>query len=306
MDASPLGIEGPAEDDLLGVLGDLDESAGAYQITAEMRHIDVAGADQINGFSELLGVAGNKTAAAWKAIPGLSGNVRYCDPSDGPCALGDTGVLAYTLGPPRDDKLLHTLSVSEGTGEMYGLDAGSIVPDDDAAPFDPIHMIPMERAKTLPFFAQRYFGSSITPATDAPAWRTINTAFLQDAAQLALALDSYTNNTSLVVAFELPTAKNQVMLFPGDAQIGSWMSWKSLSWKVDGRTVTGRDLLARTSFYKVGHHGSHNATAKADGLDLMTALDLALVPTDHAEAVKEALGPHTAPRNHECAQHPNT
>jgi len=54
-----------------------------------------------------------------------------------------------------------------------------------------------------------------------------------------------------------------------------------------GRTVTGPDLLARTSFYKVGHHGSHNATAHASGLELMTNLELAMIPVDHAEAVRK-------------------
>ncbi|WEZ85489.1 hypothetical protein P6U16_25820 (plasmid) [Rhizobium sp. 32-5/1] len=57
------------------------------------------------------------------------------------------------------------------------------------------------------------------------------------------------------------------MLFSGDAQRGSWISWSDLSWDVDGKKMTSRDLLGRTVFYKVGHHGSHNATLNgvADG-----------------------------------------
>jgi hypothetical protein len=42
------------------------------------------------------------------------------------------------------------------------------------------------------------------------------------------------------------------LLFPGDAQWGTWSAALS-----DPDT---RDLLSRTTFYKVGHHGSHNAT----------------------------------------------
>lgn len=41
-----------------------------------------------------------------------------------------------------------------------------------------------------------------------------------------------------------------------------------------GKSVTGPDLLARTVYYKVGHHGSHNATLKEKGLRLMTSKDL--------------------------------
>jgi hypothetical protein len=70
------------------------------------------------------------------------------------------------------------------------------------------------------------------------------------------------------------------------------MSWQDLKWEIeDGnkkRTVTGPDLLGRTVFYKVGHHGSHNATLKAKGLELMVDDDLvAMIPVDHDMAVKK-------------------
>ncbi len=40
--------------------------------------------------------------------------------------------------------------------------------------------------------------------------------------------------------------------------------------------------------YKVGHHGSHNATLRAKGLELMQSSALiALIPVDHNEAVKK-------------------
>jgi hypothetical protein len=37
----------------------------------------------------------------------------------------------------------------------------------------------------------------------------------------------------------------------------------------DGRKVDAKDLLGRTVLYKVGHHGSHNATLKKGGLEIM-------------------------------------
>jgi hypothetical protein len=82
-----------------------------------------------------------------------------------------------------------------------------------------------------------------------------------------------------------------VLLFPGDAQTGSWLSWSELAWEVDGhsgsgkRTVTGPDLLGRVVFYKVGHHGSHNATMKAKGLELMGSTELvAFIPVHQKTA----------------------
>jgi len=44
-------------------------------------------------------------------------------------------------------------------------------------------------------------------------------------------------------------------------------------------------------FYKVGHHGSHNATLKQNGLELMTSPDLsAFIPTNEVDAKKVGWG----------------
>jgi hypothetical protein len=104
-----------------------------------------------------------------------------------------------------------------------------------------------------------------------------------------LQLDSATNNTSLVLAIEL-TRSREVLLFVADAQVGNWLSWQDLAWKVGGETVTGPDLLRRTILYKVGHHGSHNATLQEKGLELMQNLRFALIPVDHEMAVKKRWG----------------
>lgn len=74
----------------------------------------------------------------------------------------------------------------------------------------------------------------------------------------------------LAIAIEL-VESGKVLLFPGDAQFGNWNSWKRLKWTIqlaDGtsKEVLIDDLLKRTVFYKVGHHGSHNATLRKSGL----------------------------------------
>jgi hypothetical protein len=113
------------------------------------------------------------------------------------------------------------------------------------------------------------------------------------AESLALKLGSDTNNTSLALAFELgPPGRGPVLLFPGDAQVGSWWSWEDLDWHVAGRNVTAADLLARTLVYKCGHHASHNGTVKSDrdgaawGLELMPRKLIALIPVDEETAHK--------------------
>jgi hypothetical protein len=124
------------------------------------------------------------------------------------------------------------------------------------------------------------------------AWRRIDYDWLHAAADLALQLDSITNNTSLALAIER-ISDRRVFLLPADAQQGNWLSWHdaAMKWKVnDGQTtreVTAADLLKRTVFYKVGHHSSHNATARAKGLEMMQRKDelIAFIPVDRAVAL---------------------
>ncbi len=78
-----------------------------------------------------------------------------------------------------------------------------------------------------------------------------------------------------------------MLLFVADAQVGNWLSWQELTWTVGGKTVTGPDLLKRAIFYKVGHHGSHNATLKEKGLEQMEKLRVAMIPVDEEMAKKK-------------------
>ena len=77
------------------------------------------------------------------------------------------------------------------------------------------------------------------------------------------------------------------MLFAADAQVGNWLSWQDLKWP---NGSTGPDLLKRAIFYKVGHHGSHNATLSEKGLNLMERLKVAMISVDHAMALKKRWG----------------
>ena len=64
-------------------------------------------------------------------------------------------------------------------------------------------------------------------------------------------LDKAMNNTSLILLFEVGDTS---ILFPGDAQYENWMYTLSKPALVE--------RLARVNLYKVGHHGSLNATPK--------------------------------------------
>jgi len=120
-----------------------------------------------------------------------------------------------------------------------------------------------EDPSPLAKLAKTYYGSTANdPQT---VWRQIEHNWLGAAVQLALKSDSFRNNTSLALAFELGDG-GPVLLFPGDAQVGNWLSWHE---RKPGNGPTATELLARTVFYKAGHHGSENATLKELGLELM-------------------------------------
>ncbi|HVE15084.1 MAG TPA: hypothetical protein VNB29_00045, partial [Chthoniobacterales bacterium] len=93
----------------------------------------------------------------------------------------------------------------------------------------------------------------------------------------------------------------RVLLFPGDAQVGNWESWHQGGWSernglAEGERITAKDLLGRTVLYKVGHHGSHNATLREHGLEMMVSDELqALIPVDEDWAHKRLPKPWKMP-----------
>lgn len=214
------------------------------------------------------------------------------------------GFRFHVLGPPRADDRLRELG-DHGSKELYGMAAGlqaaaalrAAVPTGLAA--DQQNMLPPSDQE-MPFdsrfrclandpLIQPHFGSYFDPEQ---AWRRIDNDWLHSAAELALQLDSLTNNTSLALAIER-ISDGKVLLFPADAQQGHWLSWhepeRPFTYKVDKEkhTTTAENLLNQTVFYKVGHHSSHNATAKGKGLEMMTRKKdlVAFIPVDRQVAL---------------------
>jgi hypothetical protein len=73
---------------------------------------------------------------------------------------------------------------------------------------------------------------------------------------ITLAMDDALNNTSLILLFKIGKMK---FLFPGDAQIENW----EYTWHPENEDhAKNLKLLSDVDVYKVGHHGSTNATPK--------------------------------------------
>lgn len=199
---------------------------------------------------------------------------RYRYPGKEPLPLeGSAGIRAFIFGPPESADLIADEDPRPGEGFPQGhafsfAAAASAPPEQRTSPFSRHYFVPREFAfeSETSFFRDQYgSGPQLTDDCDrtevppnAP-WRRIDDEWLYSAETLALKLNTGINNTSLAVAFELPKSK-KILFFAADAQRGNWISWKDLEFKDGDESITARALLSRAVLYKVGHHGSHNAT----------------------------------------------
>ena len=262
---------------------------------------DSTAAGNIGGLLDFFDIFGATGADAMNVIRGKVANPHYLKPKGRPLSVpGVGGVRVFVLGPPEDRKYLKAADPSAKPGQVYTemalasamlASARSESPGaEESQPFAANYRIladiAREQKKQFAFFHDHYgFGEGASEA-----WRRIDLDWQYAAESLALKLDSATNNTSLVLAIELQNS-GRVLLFPGDAQVGNWESWHEGGWSQEnglakGETISAKDLLARTVLYKVGHHGSHNATLREKGLEMMTSESLmAMIPVDETWAL---------------------
>jgi hypothetical protein len=272
------------------------------------------------GFRDV-GLAGLTIGTTDQAVENAKslGTLRFLRPDNPPRTLDGVAANVFVLGPPHDIAALGKMNPSKTDPETYGLVAmqsllrdlapalgvdvsGSGGDNGNGNPFGANWEIPLSKKDSPDFFRANYFGED-------SGWRRIDQDWFMGASALALAFDEAVNNTSLVLAIQLDGG--DVLLFAADAQVGNWLSWQSLKWKLPAPqtgTITGPDLLSRAIFYKVGHHASHNGTLEAQGLELMENILFAMISVDEEMALKKnwgqmpfaallkALNAHTAQR----------
>jgi beta-lactamase superfamily II metal-dependent hydrolase len=150
------------------------------------------------------------------------------------------GVRAFIMGPSRDARAIVAMDPPRSNTflrpEPYA-ETGKAVRH---SPFPGWAISPED-------YVSRYASLALDPKYREDL-RRIGAGWEIDAAAF---LDSAVNGTSLMLMFRVGAAH---LLFPGDAQWGTWNAvLRNRDW---------RDLLKKTVFLKVGHHGSLRSTPR--------------------------------------------
>jgi len=151
-------------------------------------------------------------------------------------------VTVHAMGPSRDPEVIRDMDPPIGQSYLRYAGAGAKPEDSKSSP--PF----VTRWKIEPDAFDATFAQLKITGTEQ---RTIDNLDAIDYLAVAVALEKAVNGTSLMLMFETPRAN---LLFPGDAQWGTWnAALEDEEWSA---------LLERTTLYKIGHHGSHNATPR--------------------------------------------
>jgi hypothetical protein len=163
------------------------------------------------------------------------------------------GVNVHLLGPPRIEDSSEITSATSTSDEFWSLQAmNQYFWGLQAA----TNRTVSHQEGNKPLFPR---GKTFTgKRPDNLTWiiRQLRNVRASQLLQIVRYVDSALNNTSVIMLFEVGDEK---LLFPGDAQIENWRYVLNKA-KTDNAL---RKLLRETTLYKVGHHGSRNATPKS-------------------------------------------
>jgi ribonuclease BN (tRNA processing enzyme) len=224
---------------------------------AEVLGAHLAGASGSGAASQavqaiLANVKGNERAlqALRSRFDGAAQGVRYLKAGQRlratgrqPDPVGIDGLVVKVLGPPTDPEFLKKMEPPTSQRFVRAA-ARKATPANAVRPFPKALALEPREGRSL-YGLRRQDEAGVAEAFSGPP----------DA--LAFALDSVVNNTSLVL---LLSFRGRALLFPGDAQWGSWKYW------IESPEAVA--LMEQVAFLKVAHHGSYNATPRR-ALELM-------------------------------------
>jgi beta-lactamase superfamily II metal-dependent hydrolase len=218
---------------------------------------DLDGVQALDKAENALGAAGSRNDEAMALVTGGFKNappVYYYEAGDVPVLPASlrSALTAQILGPAPKN-LADDFSASDNKAEQY-LAAVEKRGMPDAGGVEPFE-------RQWPASAADYPPEAFRPWAKPAEMEAALHAMQPDVlAAAAATIDGTLNNQSLVVLF---TCQGKKLLFVGDAQWGNWAYWlygQPVKGKDPGLSDEARKILASIDFYKVGHHGSTNAT----------------------------------------------
>lgn len=150
-------------------------------------------------------------------------------------------VTISVLGPSRDPEVIREMDPPAGQSYLKMINSGSDETSNSPLPFRKDWIV-------IPDDYQVSY-TSLFDHISLDDREALKKASLNLDMDMASMLDKALNGTSLVLVLQIGKA---VLLFSGDAQWGTW--------RLALENQEFRKLLETVTFYKVGHHGSHNAT----------------------------------------------
>jgi beta-lactamase superfamily II metal-dependent hydrolase len=240
---------------------DTDEVAAILENATGVDQADLAAAGGRGAAKK--GKGGGTNAASLTFLKtGLGIEPEYYAKGDAPklpAGLRNAGLTAEILGPPPIDAVdfMKLMNLKKNVGQFLGeANDGS---GQKFEPFDPKCCV---AASAYPASAFHEWERSSRDAPAAAMEAAIQAAQPTLLFTAAKTLDNFLNNQSLVVLF---TFNRKKLLFAGDAQGGNWEYWMyggtpTKAPSVDELEKDSKELLGQLDFYKMGHHGSTNAT----------------------------------------------
>lgn len=236
-----------------------------HQIAALAQHLqlrlaaraDAQGRQALAMAQNALGVAGGSNDKALAVVTGGFKNkptINYYEAGDEPELPPSLhgALTARILGPaPKDAAAEFSASDDKAAQYLAAVEETGPPEDERFKPFD----------REWPATAADYPDEVFKPWANSREMEAALHLVQPDAlAAAAKTIDGTLNNQSLVVLF---TCRGKRLLFVGDAQWGNWAYWlygKSVKGKDPGISAEAHEILQSVDFYKVGHHGSTNAT----------------------------------------------
>ncbi|MEZ3160620.1 MBL fold metallo-hydrolase [Microbacterium sp. BWT-B31] len=266
-------VEDPEDPDTRALKGDLGEAAKHLQALVARARKARPGSRSLALALDFAANSSGNALATKRLVEGEFANrgtvrVRYLpsrEPAENAIPTGIDGVTVHVLGPSRKAELLKRMNPPASVRWLEDADHEALPATDREDLFDTMYRVPRDEVETrIPEELVKTRNSL----------RLNEMAYDEDSLLAAASvLERSVNNTSVFFVLDVHGSR---FVFVGDSQQGAW------DHVLDDPAA--RRLVTDATFYKVGHHGSHNATPRRYVEEILGDDATAMVPVGFVRA----------------------